>query len=288
MVLICDESWKKFINIEQPVLFLDRNKFLKINEDKITREVDENRLEEFLEQLDDLEITKITQIGDLFWGKWILSYLESFHGSVEYRKLNCSGKNSNSIQIINELSREFKIDLSLGVREKSGKIDIFLDPYEDQNLSQEFLKILLSTSKSLFPHWLRIVVLPKDRKLFIDKGLEDQIIDRTEMEISLFNQPVVCFSDRSPFALTSRSYNVALYNTETDQSAFIQGDIHISPKLEISFSGIIDILNHWRTNCLQDLAFRCLSRGIEIHFVEGFHHGVVKRSLIPYPSLLHH
>jgi len=289
MILVCDESWRKFINVEQPVFFIDRDKFLKTGEDKITREVNGNNLEEFLEQLDDLEVTRVTQIGELFWGKWILFYLESFHSPIEYLKLDCKGKNRDSIQIINELSREFEIDLSLGIREKFNEMDVFLDPYKDQNLSQEFIRILSSNPKSFFPHWLRIAVLPKDKKFFIDKGFEDRIIDRTEMEISLFNQPVLCFSDNSPFALTSRSYNVALYNTETDQSAFIQGDIHISPRLpETSFSGIINILNHWRADRLQDVAFGCLNQGIEIHFIEGLDHGVFKRSLFPCPSLLQH
>ncbi len=288
MALICDASWKRFINIEQSVLFVDQNEFLKTTENKITREVNENKLEEFLEQLDDLEVSRITQTGDLFWGKWILSYLESFHGPVEYRKVNCNDKNSDSIEIINQLSQNLKIDLSSGIRRRSGKTDVFLDPYEDQNFSQEFLKILSSHSKTLFPQWLRVVVLPKDKKFLMDKGLEDQIIDRTEMEINLLNQPVLCFSDRSSFALTSRSYNVALYNTKTDQGAFIHGDIHMSPKLELSFSGLIDILNHWRTHRLQEMAFGCLSQGIDIHFIENSPHGVIRRNLLPHPSLLRH
>ena len=289
IVLICDESWRKFINVEQQVFFVNKDKFLKIGEDKITRQVDENRLETFLEQLDDLEVNKVTQIGELFWGKWILSYLEFFHGPVEYMKLNCSDKKPDSIQVVNELSQKLKLDLSVGVREKPGGIDVFLDPYEDQNLSRKFMKILSSNSKNIFPRWLRIAVLPKDKRFFIGKGLEDRIVDRNEMEISLFNQPVLCFSDNSPFALTSRSYNVALYNTKTDRSVFIHGDIHINAGLSrASFSEIINILNHWKSNRLWDMTFRSLSQGIEIHFIENLDQGVVKRNLFPSPSLLHH
>ena len=285
-ILVCDESWREFINHEQSVLFLDQSRFFKPSVGEIGRQVNEEELYDFLEQLDDLEINKVTQIGGLSWGRWIQSYVELLR-PMEYQRLECANKIC-SIELINELSEKLKIDLSAGNCKKTLNTDVFLDPYDGQNLSDQFLKILSSDCWESFPQWLRIVVQNRDKRFFMEKGLTDKIIDRTEMEMSLCNQPVLCFSDQSPFALTSRSYNVALYNTETDQSAFVYGDIHIDSGKETPFTEMIHLLSCWREDRFGDLILGCFRQGVEIRFVDDFHHGVVKRNPFSHPSVLYH
>ncbi len=283
-ILVCDESWKSFVNIDQPVLFIDKKKVFGQDSDNVGDSIP--YLESFLEQLDHFEIQKITQIGELTWGRWLQVYF-SAETESPVQQINWEEPAVSSLQIINDVAQELALDITMTARDGKKSGAVYVDPYCDEGLSQSFIQLIESLSPDDVPNWLTLVCKEKDEAFFIEKGFEESLIDFDEMETSLFNQPVLCFSDSSPLAHTSRSYNVATFGQEKDSSLFVPGDISIKPAEEIHIQELFNILAYWRGQRLKELAFQWLNMGIDIHCVENFHGRVVKRNLLNYSSDLY-
>ncbi len=285
-VLVCDESWKPFVNIDQPVLFIDKNRVF--GQEEISGVAESlPYLESFLEQLDNFEIKQITQIGELTWGRWLTVYFES-ESEVSTQKINWSGKEVSSLQVINDVAHELALDITSTLRESSKLSAVYVDPYDCGQLSPVFLRLLQGLSKQVLPSWLNIVCKEIDTNVLSKYGVNDSLVDWDEVETSLFNQPVLCFSDQSSFAHTSRSYNIAIYGDSPETSLFVPGDISIVPEKDVHVSELFNILAYWRSRRLKELAFQWLNMGIEINCIENFHGRVVKRNLLNYSSDLFH
>ena len=54
-VLVCDSSWKKYVNVDQAVIFMDKEQFYSGTSSQGT--VNTDVLEQFLEQLDSFQIS---------------------------------------------------------------------------------------------------------------------------------------------------------------------------------------------------------------------------------------
>ncbi len=284
-VLICDESWKPFVNIDQPVLFIDRDRVFGQDSQGAANSLP--YLENFLEQLDNFEIQHITQIGNLSWGRWLEVYFDS-ESSAPMQSLNWEEKQISSLQIINDLAQELGLDLGSFVNAEKKSSGVYIDPYVEGKLSQEFLKLVSDLNGISVPSWLSIVCQDEDVETLSQLGLEDCLVEPSECETSLFNQPVFCFSDQSMFAHTSRAYNIAIYKSETENSLFVPGDISIEPNTDIHISEIFNILAYWRTKRLKELAFQWLNMGIKINCIENFYGRAVRRNLLNYSSDLYH
>lgn len=285
-VLICDESWRPFVNIDQPVLFIDRQKILSHSSENTEEAM--AGLEGFLEQLDHFEIKQITQLGDLYWGRWLQAYFENEEKTLIQVIDWQSQAELSSLQVVNDLAHELALDMTSMISQEKKGAAIYIDPYQGSKLSAEFLRLIKNTDLSILPHWLNVVVHEKDFQSLAEFGLEDYLVDFSEFEMSLFNQSVLCFSDQSVFAQTSRSYNVALFQVEGESSLFVPGDIKISTNEDIHISELTNILAYWRTKRLKELAFQWLNMGVEISCIEDFHGRVIKRNLLNYSSDLYH
>lgn len=283
-VLICDVSWRPYVNIDQPVIFLDKGEFYSGSTKEV---VNTDILDHLLEQLDSFEISNITQIGELSWGRWLQAYLQEI-ADAQYIKIDWNKNTGTSIQLINDVAEELAIDLSAPLTDKPRSSAIYIDPYDGHKLSKKFVDLIQNKGSVKLPEWLNVIVKNKDHKLFSHLNIEENLVDFSESEMNLFNQFVLCFSDSSSFALTSRSYSVALFDCESDQSLFVQGDITINPQENIHFSELLNILSYWKAGRLKELAFQWFNMGIDIHSVEFFHSRIVKRNLLNYSSDLHH
>ncbi len=283
-VLICDESWRAYVNLDQPVLFIDRKKVFEGSQ----KPNDGFRyLEDILEQLDHFEIKQVTQVGDLAWGRWLGAYFED-QPSVKTHVIDWGEKNVSSLELINDLANELALDITAPRQSQSKSASVYIDPYCGTSLSTEFLKLFGNLNGFQLPSWLSIIVKDDDIEKLNQMGLSECLVEYSESESQLFNQSILCFSDASPFAQTSRSYNVALYNTKTSQSLFVADDIFINSKEDIHASELFNILSYWKMKRLKELAFQWLNMGIEIHCLENFHSRVVCRNLLNYSSDLYH
>ncbi len=285
-VLICDESWRSFVNIDQPVLYVDKDKLFG-HSAKSPDAAEVDYLDQFLEQMDSFEIKKITQVGDLSWGRWLVTYFEK-ESPVDVLKIDWQQSDISSLELVNDIAEELSLDLSLPVSKTVKASSVYVDPYQEDELSPCFLDLIKGVDKFTLPSWLRVVCREEDVKTFESFGLGEALVDVQETEMSLFNQSVLCFSDSSPFCQTSRSYNIALFQTTTQQSLFVPGDIHIEVEEEIHVSELWNILAYWKAKRLKELAFQWLNMGVEIHHIESFHSRIVKRNLQNYSSDLFH
>lgn len=274
IVLLCGSHWKNFVTEGQSILFFDKS------------DLAIDGVERILEQLDQFELTRVTQIGQLAWGRWIKAYLDQ-QGSLQQDLIVLQDKEISSIQLMNEICQELALDLAVPIGESPRSSTVFVDPYENATLSPKFLE-LFANPKKRFPEWLQIIARQEDYMQLGNLGLGDNLIDESESAMSLFNQNVLCFSDQSQLAVASRSYNVALFQCATDQSLFLQGDISINPEETIHVSELLNILTYWKTKRLRELAFQWYNMGIEIQLIELFHRRVIKRNLLNYSSDLHH
>ena len=281
-VLICDESWSHLVNIDQPVLFIDRERLFSKN-DQASEHYNVEILDSLLEQLDHFEINQVTQIGDLNWGRWLTAYFEQEPG-VQITKLNWSQKNLSSVQVINDMAAEMGVDLSSSRPKNSVQSAVYMDPYVDGEISKDFFNFFKDRGSMVLPQWLVIAAHEKDAEFFNELGLEDWTVDQSELEMSLFNQSVICFSELSPFVQTSRAYNIATICCGSDHSLFLPGDMNIQFKENIHLSELVNILVYWKTNRLKELAFQWLNMGIEIECIEDFHGRLMKRNLLNYSS----
>lgn len=286
LILICDESWKPFVNVDQPVMFLDKNKFF-AKKENLEGSYNLDYLEEVLDQLDHFEIKKVTQIGNLQWGRWLKAYLEGENG-VNESVVEWDKNKVSALQVLNDVADELGIDISSSDSQTLKSNDVFIDPYEADGLSNEFTDLLANIKSQHWPDWLFIVVKEEDEDLFKSKDLEDQIILENDISASHTNQSVLCFSSQSPFVQTSRNYNVALYNCEGKDSLFLPGDISIQSTDTDHLSEIINILTYWKLRRLKELSFQWLNMGIVIHHLEIFHSRVVQRNLLNYSLDLFH
>ena len=170
-------------------------------------------------------------------------------------------------------------------KEEKRNSQIYIDPYINEELSEEFLE-LIEESQDSFPQWMSIICQEKDKDFFSQLGFADHIIDPEEVETHLFNQYVVCFDEFSPLAQASRSYNVALYTNKNTKgsSAFVPGDIIIQPQEPIHISELFNLLAYWKRNRLKELAFQWINMGVDIDVIENFHSRIVKRKLQSYAS----
>lgn len=284
-VLICDARWKQFVNIDQPAIFLNKSDFYQKQSFQAGL-VNTETLDQLLEQLDSFQITHVTQIGSLAWGRWLQAYLEAVP-DVEYVHIESQKIKSPSIGLLNDLSHKLGIDLSVPLSEKSTSSAVYLDPYDGEFLSETFVELLKQRGSVPLPEWLNIISKEADQSQLIKLGIEEHIVDFDDMEVTLFNQKILCFSDQSQFAQTSRSYNVALFSCQPDCSLFFQGDISISTKESVHLSELINILAYWKAGRLKELAFQWFDMGIEISIVEFFHNHLVKRSLLNYSADLY-
>lgn len=282
-IIVCDTSWKPFVNIDQSVLYVSKDDFFNKENQTLNAEV----LENFLEQLDEFGITKVTQLGELGWGRWLNAYLEGIEG-LEYSKITSSSASINSIEAMNELASDLEIDLTLPVSEKTKSSAIYIDPYEADQLSPQFIELAENLGSQKIPEHIFIISRDEDLERLEGYGLGDSLVDFEESQVGLFNQFVLCFSDQSPLALTSRSYQVALFNCEAQKSLFVPGDISISTKQDIHFSELINILAYWKSKRLKELAFQWLNMGVEVKVLEVFHSRVILRNLLNYSSDLYH
>jgi hypothetical protein len=285
-VLLCDISWKPYIDIDHPIIFLNKEDFYIKGVDS-SEIVNMDVLNQFLEQLDSFDIVNVTQIGKLSWGRWLQAYLEETP-EVQYLKVAEENPKTTSIELINQLSEELAIDLSMPTKEKNISSSLYIDPYTDNKVSPIFMSLLKNRGSMALPEWLNIIVRNGDHELYKNLNIEDSLIEYEESEISLFNQSILCFDDTSTFAQSSRSYNVATFNCKADQSLFVQGDISIKTDQEIHFSELINILSYWKVSRLKELAFQWFNMGIEIQTIEIFHNRIVKRNLLNYASDLQH
>lgn len=279
-VLLCDEKWKDYVSTDQPVLFIGKKDFYKVEKENV---VNLDELNQFLEQLDQFSIQKVTQIGDLSWGRWIYAYLDE-NPHMKISKSNWSNRSLSSIEVINDLASELSLDLETPLMKREKSSTVYIDPYEGDSLSVDFLSLISTVDCGLIPEWLNIAVKENDRKTLVAKGLEESLVGLDEMEMSLFQQSVLCFSDQSPFALRSRSYNVAVMNKTSNQSLFLPGDIAIHPERDCHFTEVMNILSYWKLGRLKELAFQWFNMGITVHTLEVFCNRVMKRDLLNYSS----
>lgn len=281
-VLVCDESWKKYVSVDQPVLFIDRNRLF---QKQSSQGVD--YLDQFLEQLDHFEIKKVTQIGELSWGRWISAYFEK-DVDISFKKIEWEGSFLSSLELLNAIGDEFGLDLNAPVQTSAKSSAVYVDPYIGGELSPLFVKMARNTGAFSIPSWVRILCNESDVDQLSALGLSDHLVDNGETESQLFNQSILCFSDDSLFAQTSRSYNVALINVDSEQSLFLPGDLSICFQEDLHFSELINILSYWKMKRLKELAFQWLNMGVEIEYVESFHSRVMKRNLLNYSTDLFH
>ncbi len=285
-ILICDEIWKPLVNVDQPVLFLNREKFFEKKQGQ-TEPFNLEYLEEVLDHLDHFEIKKVTQIGQLQWGRWLKAYLDQEDG-VDHKVISWGKKNLSALQILNDVADELAIDISsLGSKATKGN-EVLIDPYDNEGIAQEFLSLIDNIDEKYWPEWLTIIVKEQDEEMFKGKSLEEQVVLETDVVANHNNQSVLCFSSQSPFLQTSRNFNVALYNSGGKDNLFLQGDISIQSKEIEHISEIINILTYWKSGRLKELSYQWLNMGIVIYHLEVFHSRVVQRNLLNYSQDLFH
>ena len=287
-ILICDEAWKEYVHIDQPVLFVNREKIFSSLSENSNKEGDEY-LDEFIEQLDHFEIKKVTQIGDLSWGRWIQAFFDNENSRhIEKNHIQWNHQNLSSVDFVNDMANKLDLDLSLPMKSLNKPSFVYLDPYEGASLSPTFLSLFKNLKNTDIPEWLSIVVREKDLKYFKNQRLSDAVVDFHEVDANLSHQSVFCFSDKSYFAQTSRSYNIGLFNTSTQGSIFLPGDMEISAKQNLHISQIFNILSYWKDKRLQELSFQWLNMNIDVYLVEWFHSRVTKRNILSRSAELCH
>mgnify|MGYP003683650237 CR=1 FL=1 len=285
IVLLCDKSWQDYITVEQPAIFLDRKQFFhetSMSKDSI---VNTQALENFLHQLDDFEIKHVIQLGELSWGRWITAYLSDIK-PLDYQEIKFSNKKVTAVEVINRISDELGIDITNHQKEIPRNALVYIDPYKNDELSKDLMNILAEGIGQV-PSWVNIISKESDQHYFNQMGLEDNTIDPEETSINLFNQFVLCFDENSKFAQASRSYNVALYGCEEENSsssAFLPGDILIQSDEVVHFSELYNVLSYWKRGRLKELAFQWVNMNIDIDVIESFHHRVERRKLQSYAS----
>ncbi len=285
LILICDKSWKPFVNVDQPVIFLDKEKFFSgNNNDAISTNT--TYMDDLLDQLDLFEIQKVTQIGGLSWGRWLKVYLEGEKLST-YSVIDWMQKKISSLQVLNDVADELAIDLCF-TQGSLRSNDVLIDPYTNKEINTEFKRLISNINAKYWPDWLYIISKHGDESFLTSIGLEAQIVSEEDVSTYHTNQSVLCFSQDSPFVQASRNYNVALYNCNGRDQFFVPGDISIQTTETDHLSEIINILSYWKTNRLRELSFQWLNMGIEIYHLETFHSRVVQKNLLNYSLDLFH
>ncbi len=281
LILLCDSSWKSVLGPEQSVIYLNREEIYHSPNNQ-PQQINNKALDQFLEQLDSLEITEVTQLGHLSWARWLNSYLDQVEGK-KYNTVSFDSNSISSIDLLNQLAAELKIDLSIPQSSNQPTAEVFLDPYHEQELSHDFIKMVTAKDQNL-PDWMTILCWPSDEAKLKKLGLAKNLMDYSEGQAQIQNQNVICFSDRSPLACCSRSNNIALFNCVKDQSLFMSGDLSIRTDETLYWSELFSIITYWKTGRLKELAFQWLKKGIEIETVELNHNRLTKRNLINYST----
>ncbi len=266
---------------EQAVIYLDKKDFYQIVDGK-NSQINNQFLEQFLQQLDTFELTQVTQVGHLAWARWISSYLDQIEGK-KYNSIAIDGDKVSSVDLLNQLASELKLDLSAPVLATPATAEVFVDPYVKNEFSPDFLRMMTTKDQSL-PDWVTVLYHPQDEKKMKKLGLSNNSMELSDAKVHIQNQNVLCFSDQSTFACCSRSYNVALFNTDSDNSLFTHGDLSLKSQETLYWSELFSILTYWKSGRLKELAFQWLKKGIEIETIELNHNRLMKRNLINYST----
>jgi hypothetical protein len=282
-VLLCDQSWKPYVNIDQPVIYVDKEKIF--SSANIGNSLDP--LEELLQQLDSFEVQRITQVGQLTWGRWLQVYFEA-DSDTPVERLTWDENTLSSLQVMNDLTQELSLDISSAQPDSKRSGVVYVDPYDGDSLSPVFLRLLENANASMIPEWLNFICKEEDTEVFKEMGFDESVVELSELETSLFNQSVLCFSDQSVFSHTSRSYNIAIFGGDGLSSLFLPGDISIVSSADLHVTELFNILAYWRMCRLKELAFQWFNMGIEVFCIEDFHGRVVRRNLLNYCSDLLH
>ncbi len=278
VVCLCDKSWQPFLGNEAAVVSLDKESIYK----GMTGSELSKSLDSLLAQLDDFDIKQVTTVGELHWGRWLGSYFDS-RNIEKYNKINID-KPDSSLQVINAIYKNLEIEpLTLLSRESEPR-SVFVDPYEMGDISQKFLDMMINIDHKQLPKWLKIICRSDDMPLLRKIGLKGFIVERSEAEVHLAVDPVLCFDSESVYIQTSRSYKVAVYAQPAERSMFFAGDLHIQSESEIDLVELLNIINYWRADRLQELSFQWLNMGIDIHVVEQAQDRVGLRNLMSYST----
>ena len=215
-VLVCNKSWKNYIPDCLPTIFIDKKDFFysskRIQDSKMIEDniVNTNALENFLQQIDELDIKKVFQFGSISWGRWVQSYLSQIQ-SFPYKKIVLNNKKNFSVDIVNSLSQDFNFNFNESFKKNIHSKIIYIDPYKENHLC-EYFKHLVQTSSGLWPEWIKIVCRQEDRDSFLKNFSDENILTFEEAYIGLSDKFFVCFDEKSVIAQASRSYNVALFS----------------------------------------------------------------------------
>lgn len=280
IILVCDAAWSKNIDPNDSVWFMERNKLL--NQDLSSR--NNQALDEFLEQLDDMEIVEVTEVGDLGWARWLHSYLETLD-QLQYRVLMPDGVTTIPTDFMNQLSRSWGLDQKACLVNSSHP-DIIIDPYLDGSISPLFIG-LLKTLENRVPEWITILCKQSDWS-HLDKMIgEGSLMDYEDISVCTLKHSLLVFDSLSPLFQCSRSYNVALLNSENTRHLFVPGDIQIHCKEPMYWSELLTLLNYWRISRLPELAFQWSKVDRNIVICELSHQRLVERNLLEYSNDLH-
>lgn len=279
VVCLCDVSWRPFLGGEAAVVSLDKESIYK----GMTggSELSKN-LDALLAQLDDFDIKRVTTVGELQWGRWLQSYFDS--RNIEKHTKITIDKPQTSLQVINAIYKNLDIEPLTLINKAVEPKSVFIDPYEKGKISRKFLDMMNSVDQKLIPKWLKIISHQNDMPLLKRLGLKNILIERSEAEVHLSVDPVLCFDADSVYVQTSRSYKIAIYAKPAERSLFFAGDLQIQSATVIDLVELLNIINYWRADRLQELSFQWLNMGIDIHVVEQAQDTVGLRNLMSYST----
>ena len=280
-VLVCDLSWKKYISAEQSALYLDRKQFFHSDFVGTKNEIVKvDALEDFLAKLDDFEITQLTQVGELSWGRWLQTYFDE--EEIEKKKhIEVRVGDVAAIEVANQLAEGFNIDLAEMVKINTKSDTIYIDPYVEGEVSTKFMH-WLDKEKVNLPEWCNVICNEEDKASFEAMGLEENLIVESEIDAHLFNQGVVVFDEDSPFAQASRSFNVAYCSfseIKNPKCIYIPGDIACAIEDDLHWVEFLNLLTYWKKGRLRELAFQWNEMPVSIQLVEGFGYRMSLKSL---------
>jgi len=278
VVCLCDTSWRPFLGNEAAVVCLDRESIYKGMKGSDLS----NSLDSLLSQLDDFDIRQVTTVGELQWGRWLQSYFDS-RDIEKYTKITID-KPQTSLQVLNSIYQNLEVEPVCLTSKNNAPKAVYLDPYEGGEISQKFLEMINTVECKLIPKWLKIICRSSDIPFFKNLGLNSFLIDSGEAEVHLAFDPLLCFDPDSIYVQTSRSYKVAVYSRLAVSAMFFSGDMQIQSTAGIDFIELLNIINYWRADRLQELSFQWLNMGISIQVVEQSQNRLGLRDLMSYST----
>jgi hypothetical protein len=263
LVLVASKKWQPYLNSEIGAICIERSLIAgpQKGEDGATH------LDSLLNQLSEFDIQEVSVVGELNWGRWILSYFEEL-SVPSINKIDLPADCSNSARLLEHMLQSVNLNnVNMAQLFRSGS-EVYIDPYSMGDISPVFKDLMQTIDRQEWPTWLYVISADTDLSFFESIGLGESVIVLDEALVHLGNKSVVTFCDQSHFAQTSRTYPVALIKNEARSSLFLSGDIHIDWNVSIDFSEIFNILNYWRTQRLLELAFQWGKMGIQIDILD--------------------